>query len=267
VLGRVLQQRLAVVRRTRRQSVEDAELGSLVFPGHDRVMTSWIAEHGEWEGHEREFLVRTLKPGGTFLNVGANVGYHALFASRLVGPAGRVFAVEPDPAAYRCLLTNLADHGAENVTAIECAAGSAAGMLALYRSFHNAGDNRLTPFEDGASPVKVRVRRLDEVLAGVELDAVLIDTQGWDHEVVAGMGRLLDERPPVLVEFWPGLLVELGVDPVAVVEGYQRLGYDVTVPQVGLAAGTSAGEVAAAVANAPAGFANLELVAAALKVH
>ena len=135
MLGRVLQQRLAVLRRTRRQSVEDAELGSLVFPGHDRVMTSWIAEHGEWEGHEREFLVRTVKPGCTFLNVGANVGYHALFASRLVGPTGRVFAVEPDPAAYQCLLANLADHDAGNVTAIECAAGSAAGSTACTGAF------------------------------------------------------------------------------------------------------------------------------------
>ena len=111
------------------------------------------------------------------------------------------------------------------------------------------------------------MRRLDEVLARIEPDAVLIDTQGWDHEVVAGMGRLLDGRPPILVEFWPSLLVELGVDPVAVVEGYQRLGYDVTVPQMGPAAGTSAAEVAAAVADLPAGFANLELAAAEFKIQ
>ena len=35
--------------------------------------------------------------GGVALDVGANVGLHTIVMSRLVGPAGRVFAFEPDP--------------------------------------------------------------------------------------------------------------------------------------------------------------------------
>src|SRR5688572_8568167 len=38
-----------------------------------------------------------LPPGGTFLDVGAHAGYFSLLASTLVGPAGHVYALEPNP--------------------------------------------------------------------------------------------------------------------------------------------------------------------------
>jgi FkbM family methyltransferase len=241
------------------QSVRDTDLGTLLFPNHDNVMAPLIDLHGTWEPEERAWLEKTLETNGVFLNVGANVGYHAVIASKLVGPGGRVFAVEPDPVNFQFLLANLVIHDVRNVTAIECAAGSRRESLPLYRGDRNVGDNRLVAFPESPASVKVRVRRLDELLPGVVLDAALIDTQGWDDEVVAGMGSLLDGLPPMLVEFTPAWVRERGLDPTVVVEGFQRLGYQVRL--LGGPAGASAAEVVSAAESEPFAYANLELSA------
>jgi FkbM family methyltransferase len=223
-------------------------------------MVPWIAEHHSWEPLERKWLKSQLRPGNRFLNVGANVGYHTLLGSKLVGPEGSVVALEPDPVNFAFLKMNLAVHDARNVTPLAVAAGSRAGRMQLHRSRDNSGDNRLTPFPEASSSVTVPVHRLDELLAGRTFDVVLIDTQGWDHEVVAGMsGLLAGGLPPMIVEFVPSWLRERGEDPEQVVRQMQDLGYDVGVLEADLPPGASASEVVAASDNDQWWFANLEL--------
>jgi len=50
------------------------------------------------EGDVDEFIRSHLAKGSVFVDVGANVGYYTLVASKLVGAAGRVYAVEPVPS-------------------------------------------------------------------------------------------------------------------------------------------------------------------------
>ena len=239
------------------QPVHDRDLGTILFPPHDKVMAPIIAANGTWETLECEWLARTLKPGDTFLNVGANVGYHVLRAARLVGPHGRVIAIEPDPENFAYLLANIAIHGLTNVTTIRCAAGSSTAKLRLHRSEFNVGDYRLNPFAAASTSVKVKVRRMDDLLRGQRIDAAVVDTQGWDHEVVAGMAGL--GRFPMIVEFTPSWLIERGLDPAQVVRDIQGYGYAVGVLDAGLAPGASAEQAVAATNDDERTYANLEL--------
>jgi FkbM family methyltransferase len=242
------------------QSVTDRDLGTLLFPARDRVMAPAIAAAGTWEPLECAWLERNLRPGQTFLNVGANVGYHVVRASQIVGPAGKVIAVEPEPVNFAFLLANIALHDLRNVVPIRCAAGPRAATLRLYRGDDNSGDNRLTPFPEASTSVKVSVVRMDRLLAGERIDVALIDTQGADHEVVAGMtGLFPDALIPMIVEFVPSWLRERGIDPVKVVEDFQALGYQVGVLEADLAPGISADEAVVASDNAERYYANLEL--------
>src|SRR5438067_1858999 len=43
------------------------------------------------------YLIENLRPGDVYLDVGGNVGYHALRAAARVGPAGKVHCFEPNP--------------------------------------------------------------------------------------------------------------------------------------------------------------------------
>ena len=60
------------------------------------------------------FLLQKLAPGGTFLDIGAHLGFYAFFAKRLVGDAGKVFAFEPDPITL-CSLRGSAEVNANAI--------------------------------------------------------------------------------------------------------------------------------------------------------
>lgn len=89
---------------------------------------------GKWEPLITHYVERTLKDGDIFIDVGANIGYYSLIASKFVGPNGAVIAIEASPTIYERLLKNISlnDVSKSRVRAINAAAASCRGELALY---------------------------------------------------------------------------------------------------------------------------------------
>ena len=58
---------------------------------------------GCYEPEETEVVSSYLRPGMTFVDGGANVGYFTCLAASLVGPTGRLVAIEPDPVLFNRL--------------------------------------------------------------------------------------------------------------------------------------------------------------------
>src|ERR1017187_7387482 len=72
--------------------------------------------HDQYEPETKILLSNIIRPGMTFLDVGAHVGHYTLLAARLVGPTGHVYAFEPEPENYAILTKNIALNGYTNVT-------------------------------------------------------------------------------------------------------------------------------------------------------
>lgn len=208
----------------------DTAVGPLLYPGYDKLFGPVLRREGRWESAESERLGELLGPGMTFVDVGAHVGYMSVLAARAVGPEGRGFAVEPAPGNAALLRENLLRNDITNVEVIEAAAMEGNGRVLLGLSPWNSGDNRAYDVP-GMDRVVVPTVRLDDVLPGsVHVDVVKVDSQGTDHRAIRGMEAIIRRcRPVMLVEFWPPAIVEQGVDPSAVVEGYRSLGYEVRV--------------------------------------
>src|ERR1700730_16140389 len=60
-----------------------------------------------FEPRESALIRHYLKPGMTFVDVGANVGYYTLLAASLVGRRGRVLAFEPSPYVFERLVETM----------------------------------------------------------------------------------------------------------------------------------------------------------------
>jgi precorrin-6B methylase 2 len=73
---------------------------------------------GVYQRDVLEVVLDLLPEGGTFVDVGANVGAFALPAACRVGQHGRVFALEPSARLFQCLRANAAVNGLANVTPI-----------------------------------------------------------------------------------------------------------------------------------------------------
>jgi FkbM family methyltransferase len=193
-----------------------------------------LATSGVWEPHVTASLRSVLRRGDVVADVGANIGYFTLLAARLVGSAGRVYAVEPSPGTYAALLDNIGRNGLGNVTPVQAAAGAEAGEATLRDvvegTNRGASSLRSDP-ERGwgvrkAVAVTVPMLPLADIVLAEEwpsLRVVKIDVEGFEADVVRGLVPILDagHRPAVLVE------VHTDIDPDAagaVVELAERYG-------------------------------------------
>ncbi len=153
-------------------------------------------------------MAAVLRPGDTMIDVGANIGYNALFAASLVGAAGHVVAVEPAADNVAVLRRNIAANAVGNIEVHAVAAGQAAAVREFYLRGDVSAVNsfyRESVYADVTSVVRVPVTPLDDICHAAPR-LVKIDVEGAELDVLAGMPRLL--RTPgltLLVEWHPRL--------------------------------------------------------------
>jgi FkbM family methyltransferase len=204
------------------------DVGPMYLHRDDEVITPTLLATGCWEPEEATFLRGVLRAGASFLDVGANIGYFSLLASEIVGPAGHVLAVEPEPRNVELLRANMWRNRARNVRVLAVAAQAETGYAGLRLSAVNRGDHQVVDASSHTGSL-VPAARLDELLAGIPVDVVKVDVQGVDHEVVEGLTEVIAENPAIVLmcEFWLTGMQERGIDPSAVFARYEQLGFRV----------------------------------------
>jgi FkbM family methyltransferase len=187
---------------------------------------------GQYEPQETLLLRALLRPGMTFLDVGASWGYHTLLAAGLVTPSGRVVSLEPDPRSFAALCWNLAANALAHATPLHLAAADEAGTLPLagyQESGGNAGLSRLA-VAGAAATHWVPASPLDAVLDGLgvgRVDLVKMDIEGAEGAALRGLAARLQaaQVDRVLLELHPGQLAEQGSGVAQVVAFLQGHGY------------------------------------------
>ncbi len=183
-------------------------------------LSDWIQRNmylGSYEQPQTSRILSHLRPGMTFVDVGANVGYYSAMASSIVG-AGRVVSYEPNPYAFQRLTGWVEASQAKNVTPVCAALGGGEGTLNTY--FADC-DNHTTSLVPSVDPVhlsettEVNVKTLDaeaERLGIRHIDVMKIDVDGYELEVFKGSSRLLEEGRigAILCEFSDKWLGEVG---------------------------------------------------------
>src|SRR5207253_7776456 len=98
-----------------------------------RYYYAWQIRRGRFRTHEREFqrLEEFVSPGDWAIDVGANVGHYTAKLSKLVGPAGRVLALEPVPKTFELLAHNARHFPFANVTLLNLAASDRSAVLGM----------------------------------------------------------------------------------------------------------------------------------------
>jgi FkbM family methyltransferase len=231
LLAGATERQMGAVPDLRSAASVETEWGSLFIDAADEVIRPFIERHRVWEPGETALLLEWLRPGMTFLDVGAHVGYYTVLAARRVAKGGLVLAFEPSPRNYELLLANVWRNGLTNVVCFPWALSDRMAFLDLFTDERNTGDNRIF-HSAGRQCVQVRGVALDCVPSiRPPIDVVKIDVQGAEEAVVAGMGTLLGRSPRVRItlEYWPFGLRALGRDERAALHYYRSLGYRLRV--------------------------------------
>ncbi len=188
------------------------------------------------------YLLRALNENDVFFDLGANLGYYSLLASRLVGNGGSVRAFEPSPPLVEILKRNVGGRG--NVRVVEKAVGDSAGPAEFYiapTAFMGTSSLLRGWQERETKAVSVETIRLDDycLSEGVVPQLIKVDVEGAEALVLKGARRLLSEsRPRLAIEFVFGnregcapvleMLEGMEYRPFAIREdgGLERLGYE-----------------------------------------
>lgn len=171
-----------------------------------------------------------LGTGGVFLDVGAHAGYFSLLASDRVGPAGRVFAVEPNPQTFAALERHVSQNLASNVRMVMCGLTDRPGAMVLHAPPSRVDYNATVLPRSDWTRVEVRSRTLDDCVGewGVDrIDLMKIDVEGAEPLVLAGGVECLTRGVVrhAMIEINGPRLVEAGGGPASLARALKDLGF------------------------------------------
>jgi FkbM family methyltransferase len=184
-----------------------------------------------FEGPETDFFLGAIKPGMTFLDIGANVGYYTALALSVMGENGRIVSVEPNPQSFKYLLKTVVANNGKNVSCVQKGASDKAGSMTLFLNLDNHADNRFYSNDMSGSSCEVDVETVDKILEGAgvsKVDFIKIDVQGFEGHVLSGMKETIKRSPKVqmMSEFWPAGLLGGGTKPEEYLSELRGLGFE-----------------------------------------
>jgi FkbM family methyltransferase len=175
----------------------------------DPGISTTLGRGGTREKDFAKVLCEELRPGMTVLDIGANLGYYALMEAAIVGPQGKVYAVEPIPDNYRFLTANVAlNQFTGRVETFSMAISDFTGKQQIFLS-KLSNLNTLFPGNEEkqamtGKALEVPVMDIFSFCLGKrKVDLIRMDIEGAEVEVLEGVADHLDRHtfaPEILFE-------------------------------------------------------------------
>ncbi len=192
-----------------------------------------IFKDGVWEPKVAAAIYSALRPGDTFFDIGANVGFFTLFAAAKVGPGGMVHAFEPLQKLNEQLGASVEANGFRNVSLHRVACGDSTGLAQINVFAHNIGKSSLYDEKINDAKIEtVELVRLDDYLElAVPVNLMKIDVEGYEYEVLKGAQKTIAKyKPTIIMEFAVNRLANITGDDAtayAILEFLKQKGYSI----------------------------------------
>jgi FkbM family methyltransferase len=168
----------------------------------------------DWQREELDRAIAALRAAGAlaprkiFVDVGANIGTHTIYAMQTGLFSGGV-SIEAEPANVNLIRRNVLANGLrDHVKVLHAAASCSKGIARLVLNRENFGAHSIQPgfVRSAGAAIDVPCDTVQGLLAeaGVsvaEVGLVWLDVEGHELEVLKGMGPLLEREVPVVLEF------------------------------------------------------------------
>jgi len=188
------------------------------------------------QGVHEDGMVKTLqtflKPGDTFVDLGANEGYFTVIAAELCGATGRVLAIEPQQRLLPVIAENLRLNESPSVTVLNAAVGAEAGTAVMHLTAStNTGGSGFERRSRFALPTQaVTIQTLEQVLdqQGItHVDLMKVDIEGFEYEALLGSPKVFEQQrvKALALELHPTLLASRGKHVQDITALLTRCGY------------------------------------------
>lgn len=158
------------------EMVETADHIKMYINPQDRCLSYSLLFKGIYEEVQTKLFTRVVKKGDIVIDIGANIGYYSLLASKLVGEEGKVYAFEPEPKNFGLLKRNIELNGARNIIPVQAIVADRAGRGKLFLCNHNPGGH--STVIKSKQFIEVESVRLNDFLFDKRCDVVKMDIEG-----------------------------------------------------------------------------------------
>jgi FkbM family methyltransferase len=177
-------------------------------------------------------LGQLLKPGDTFIDVGANHGTYSTKAAQTLGADGQIIAIEPQPRLAALVRQSLDANAQCLYTVYEVACSSSEGKATFYVPTDSSGAAGLFAAHSGAhhfQALTVETRRFDELVDWQALPGNILlklDIEGGEYNFLQGARAMIQtRRPRILMEINSQSLEAANIDEATMKAYLQELGF------------------------------------------
>lgn len=175
----------------------------------------WLFTGADFEPRTVEIIKKYLSEKGNFLDIGANIGYFSLIASRRIGKEGTVYAFEPTPNTISRLKKNISLNNLCNIEVIEKAVSNKAGIVIFKTpsaSIRNSGRSSMRDIEEHYITLNVETVTIDSMLNSFKkISLIKMDIEGAEGLALEGMEGLINrDRPVIIMELSDKYLKQMG---------------------------------------------------------
>lgn len=196
---------------------------SFEVAGEPKDYWGWVAD-GRFD-HEWKTYDAHLKPEHTFIDLGAWVGSHSLYASTI---AKEVMAFEPDPVAFEILRENMGHAGfvlVPKAVGIDGEVTLGSGMLGASTTRRNlAAGGGIGEATETCTAHSITLRKLCENIPDPLF--IKIDVEGSEEEILKDRAFFKERKPTVFIElhpFWWANESETRKDFQLIADGYKSV--------------------------------------------
>ena len=147
-------------------------------------------------------LKRFISIGSVVYDIGANIGFFSLIASKLTGIEGKVFAFEPVPESYIRLLKNIHLNKMKNIHPVQKAISCKSGVGQFVRGPTLSMGHLKVQSNSISEKFEVKKVTLDDFIfeqSHPVPNVIKMDIEGGEGEGIVGAQKTLKELSPVII--------------------------------------------------------------------
>ena len=208
------------------------EEGKIIL-NQDDVAVSGMLALGAFEPYQMALFRKTIKPGMTIVDIGANIGLYSVIAGKLTGKNGRVFSFEPEKKNFEYLNKNVNANNLKNVQVDTTAISNEKATRNLFLFSDNTGSYSLVDNRKTNISVQVQTDTLDNILklkAIDHVDFIKMDIEGAEYLAFEGMTDVINKSKnlTMMIEFFPNAIRRFNKEPLQFLNKIKSLGFKIS---------------------------------------